>query len=323
MATSLSENVLTIETILLKRGTENALKDITLKAGEKAVVVGSGEANAGRTKTGIDGVTKFSALPWDDEIIARIAPLASSNGGNLAATPVDNNIDETKTPVSAKQVKDVVTAVETVKFDKENVENDDTSTVGSESYVIGTTTGNTGNKSLSLEAIDTTNDANKVASLQVVKQFAADVDEVKFDKKNVDSANFATIDINGKLTAVAENAANNADDEKTASLSAVKNAVRGLKNAIDSIDTHVAADAIAAGFKGTVASTSNIVDENGSALKDDGTAINNETDSATVEKVYKRTAASLQDLIEVATRLLALESITTVDGGVVTANSNP
>ena len=313
MATSLSENVLTIETILLKRGTENALKDIALKAGEKAVVIGVGEANAGRTKTGIDGVTKFSALPWDDEIIARITALASSVNDTLAAAAVDTNIDETKTPVSAKQVKDVVTAVETVKFDKKNVENDDTSVAGSESYVIGTTTGTTGDKSLSLETIDATNDANKVASLKVVKQFAADVDEVKFDKKNVNSANFATLDANGKLTGVL--AIDNADDNKTASLSAIKNAVSGLKKVIDDIDTHVAKDAVTAGFKGTV-NTSGLKNENGDN-------VTSETDADKVKADYEKTAASLQDLIEVAARLLALESIVTIDGGVVQANSNP
>lgn len=133
---ALSGTTLTIGTILLKRGTVESLKNELIKAGEKAVVISG--VDIGRTKTGVAAsvhegeedsrFSKFSELPWDDEL-SQSSTDFSTIVNNLLSIPSTVSGDNKKS-ANAEEVRELANDIDTVKFDKANISTDELFTAG-------------------------------------------------------------------------------------------------------------------------------------------------------------------------------------------------
>lgn len=137
-------------------------------------------------------------------------------------------------------------------------------------------------------------DATKSASVAEVKELADDIESVKFDKADVSDEALYAADANNAALIDSITADANGDGDKTASLAKIKALARALLGMINEVDTTVE--------DGVLTAVSN------AALGKTGTVTDGD-----------KKAASVQDMVYAATRILALESVVTIDGGEVTA----
>lgn len=137
-------------------------------------------------------------------------------------------------------------------------------------------------------------DTTKSASVAEVKELADDIESVKFDKADVSDVALYTADNDNAALIDSITASAAGDNTKTASLAKIKALANALLGMINEVDTTVE--------DGVLTAVSN------AALGKTGTVADGD-----------KKAASVQDMVDAATRILALESVVTIDGGEVTA----
>lgn len=137
-------------------------------------------------------------------------------------------------------------------------------------------------------------DTTKSASVAEVKELADDIELVKFDKADVSDDALYAADVTNSAIINSITAAASGDDAKTASLAKIKALATALLGMINEVDTEVEDGVLTAVSNAALGKTGTITDGD-------------------------KKAASVQDMVDAATRILALESIVTVDGGLVEA----